>query len=211
MDLGFAIDSSSRMGMKNYLKQKDFVKKVATHMNLRPDGNRVGVLVYGDTSLIEIRMVHHRNAASFKSRVDRLPYYSQRRRIDKALATAKYMFKVPPRSTRASKVLVLVVNGRRTTASDALPLYLAVQPLRNAGVRVIVIGIGNEVSVGELRRLTENSRDVYLIPNFNILLTQVETFKRIICEGKIYRNSYPLLYDYVYMTYRLMKGLIHNP
>ena len=93
------MDSSSVMGIRNYLKEKDFVKKVAAHVGIRPDGSRVGVLIYGDTSMVEIRMLHHRDSRSFGSLVDRLPYYSQRRRIDTALKTAKFMFKVPPQKT----------------------------------------------------------------------------------------------------------------
>lgn len=183
MDLGFAMDSSSSLGPRNYLKEKDFVKKIATHVGLRPDGSRVGVLIYGENSMIEITMGHHRDSRSFGSRVDRLPFYSQRKKIDSALKTAKFMFKVPPQSPRVSKVLVLLVNGKQTLTSGYIPLSQAAGPLRNAGVRIIVIGVGN-VSANELRSVAANSRDVYLIPSFDVLLSQVENFKRIICEGK---------------------------
>ena len=83
------------------------------------------------------------------------------------------------------------MNGKQTYTYRSVPLNEAVQPLRDAGVRVIVIGVGN-VSANQLRSVTENPRDVYLIPNFDILLSQVDTFKRIICEGRT--NVRVLLY-----------------
>ncbi|XP_048579839.1 uncharacterized protein LOC5504566 isoform X2 [Nematostella vectensis] len=190
MDLGFAMASSADIGIENYKRQKVFVRNVAPYMDISNYGNRFGVLVYGDSSLIEMKMEYYRDARLFQTIVDSLPYYSQRNRIDKALQTASEMFGVSKRyQEKYTKVLVLITAGKQTPAGDAVPLYVAARPLRAAGVRVLVIGVGGNISYRELSAVTEKNTDLYFEATFDSLLRNTEFYKRKICEAGNLRSS----------------------
>lgn len=190
MDLAFALDSSWETKQQNYKKQKQFVKEMGSYIGYSQYGSRIGVLVYGDTSLIEVRLDHQPNANKFNRKIDQMPYYSQRRRIDKALTTASFLYKFPAigGSDPGSKVLVLIAGGRRTLTRDALPLWEAVNPLKKAGVNIIAIGVGNDLILQNQLKLLTDKRNVFIVPNYEVLLKQTRNFKRIICEG-----NYPAL------------------
>lgn len=187
MDIAFALDASSEIGLSNYIKQKRFIKAIASHIGFSPYGSRMGVLVYGDTSLIEIRLDHYPNANNFNGKIDQLPYYSQRRRIGKALATANLMYKSARNGANSpgSKVLVFIAAGRRTKTADGKPLWQEVAPLKKAGVKIIAIGIGSDIILRNQLQILTGYRNVFMLPSYDVLLKQIRNFKMIICEGKV--------------------------
>ena len=86
-DVIFVMDSSRSINAPQYVREKDFVKELATILNVGA-GTRAAVIIYSDDTQLEIRFDQHRNLDSFKLAVDALPHLQLRTRIDKALAMA---------------------------------------------------------------------------------------------------------------------------
>ena len=82
------------------------------------------------------------------------------------------------------RIAVLVTDGRQTSASDALSLERAAEPLKQAGVHVIAVGVGGNVDKGKLRAIVTKNEDIVLATSFNQLLNMVGSLVQHACEGK---------------------------
>ena len=91
-DVIFVMDSSRSINAPQYVREKDFVKELATILNVGA-GTRAAVIIYSDDTQLEITFGQHRNLDSFKLAVDALPHLQLRTRIDKALAMAAQVLK----------------------------------------------------------------------------------------------------------------------
>lgn len=86
-DAIFVMDSSQSINALQYGREKEFVKELATIINVGA-GSRAAVIIYSDRTQLKIQFDQHSNLDSFKLAVDALPYLQQRTRIDKALYLA---------------------------------------------------------------------------------------------------------------------------
>ena len=125
-----------------------------------------------------------------------LPHLGGGNRKDKALITARRMFKAKrPQSlagsAQASQVLVFITEGAQSAAANILPLERTVHPLRKHGVRVVVVGIGRKVEYRELRSITQDAGDIYLASSLNDVDKVSRDLMKIICKVRLY--SYPLM------------------
>ena len=81
------MDSSQSINAPQYDKQKEFVKILATVVNVGA-GSRGAVIIYSEKAQLKIQFGQQGNLDSFRKEVDALPYLQQRTRIDKALTLA---------------------------------------------------------------------------------------------------------------------------
>ena len=61
-----------------------------------------------------------------------------------------------------SKVAILITDGKNSEAPDSVPVGIASQPLKQKGVRIFVVGVGNSVEKEELLNITERKEDLIL-------------------------------------------------
>ena len=62
-----------------------------------------------------------------------------------------------------------MTDGRQTRDPDALDLNVAAKPIHDQGVRVLVVGIGPEISDDELRLIARDSSYVFKVETFENL------------------------------------------
>ena len=92
LDIVFVMDSSRSIDSSEYAKEKNFVKELATILNIG-SGSRASVIIYSDDPELKIRFEQFNNLARFSSAVDALPFIMKRTRIDKALLMASDVLK----------------------------------------------------------------------------------------------------------------------
>ena len=80
--------------------------------------------------------------------------------VDTALRQANSVFMNSKRGSL--KVLVIFMSGKATAPSSTL--RQAVRPLISQGVRVVLIGYGDQLDDGQLRGISENTKNV-IIPS----------------------------------------------
>ncbi len=103
--------------------------------------------------------------------MDDLPLFGSTTRIDKALQTAfgeLFSFKNGMRSG-VPKVLLLLTDGEQTQDSDSIPPFEAVKPFHEAGIKVLVIGVGTKINRDELSKLVKSNEDLFFARNFDEL------------------------------------------
>lgn len=79
-----------------------------------------------------------------------------------------------------------MTDGKQTETPDSKSLDQASRPLKQAGVRIITVGIGKYANRKELRLMTDNDDDVLMLQSFNDLTTKLGTLKMKSCEGKYF-------------------------
>ena len=67
------------------------------------------------------------------------------------------------------KVVIVMTDGRQTRDPDAVDLDVAADPLHRQGARVLVVGIGPEISQYELRLIAKDSSYVFTVQSFENL------------------------------------------
>jgi hypothetical protein len=94
--------------------------------------------------------------------IDALPRDSSGALINKALEEATKVFQRAGVRPNAKKVLV-VITDRRSGVSKG-DIQIAAKPLSNAGIEVIPVAIGNEVSKDEIGAATDDKDNVIGVP-----------------------------------------------
>ena len=181
MDVAFIIDSSGSIGEIDYLKQKNFVNEAAKSFGLAPDQSRAAIVLYSTTASVKARFGQYNTTENFAKAVDALPYEGGETRIDKALDLAATDI-FPNARAGVPKLVLLITDGTQTQVDDAKGLKEASEPLRQAGVRVLALGIGSNVDRDELRLVTETDDDVVMATDFEVLLLKIGNLTSRACE-----------------------------
>ncbi len=154
VDVGFIVDRSGSM-YSDYGKEKEFVKALADTFSISKDGSRAAVITFNSKAAINVKFSDHETVAGFKTAVDGLRDPTGKTRIDKALKLARDELLTSKHGARENipKLLVLLTDGSQTDAEGAVPPGDVAAGLRQSGVRLIVIGMGQGVNSKELLQM----------------------------------------------------------
>ena len=183
-DVIFAVHSPESLVPSNYRKEKEFVKRVATSLNIEPGRSRVALILYSNFATVSAELGEKTTMVSFSNLVDGLPHERGETRIDRVLKLARSLFDSRGASRQGvPKVLIVLTSGKQTAAPDALNLRNAARPLHEADVRILAVGIGQDVDENELRAIVVKNEDVFLAPSFDDLVILSGSVANITCEA----------------------------
>jgi uncharacterized protein YegL len=74
VDLVFLLDNSGSVGLENFIKVKDFVKRVIDYFNIGADGTHVSVVTYGTNTHVEFNLVKYFTKNESRNAVDDIEY-----------------------------------------------------------------------------------------------------------------------------------------
>lgn len=174
VDIAFIVDSSASKG-KDYGKQKEFIKAIGSTLDIVKGGSHAGIVLFSSDSEVAMKFSESSNASEFTRAIDKLPLLGGRgRRMDKALKMAFDRLLKPEYGMRVDvpQVLVLLTDGGQTQEAGAVALSQAVVPLHEANVKVVVVGIGSDVTRDELRSIVKSDQDLYMVQDFNRLMSK---------------------------------------
>ena len=171
VDVGFILDSSG--SLKDYYdKEKDFLKSLAATFGVNANGSRAGVVTFSYNAEQSIKLNDYNDLSSFSGAVDNIALMGWRTRIDKALQVAqKSMFSLNNGGrVGVPKLLILLTDGTQTLDDDAVDPGIVADELRKEGIRIISVGIGNEVNTTELAHISGDINNVYSANSFDELV-----------------------------------------
>ena len=92
------------------------------------------------------------------------------------------------------RLLFLLTDGQQTRSGDFIEPTVAVMPLREIGIKILVIGISSAVDKDELEQIAGDKKNVHIVKGFKQLLDFefLETFDYACHPGKI---KYSQLYS----------------
>lgn len=183
MDVAFLVDASGSVGAANFDKQKEFIKAVASTLGLRSGLARAGSLVYSDMATVQQSFKSCNGTSSVMEAVNRIPYYGRTTRIDRALSLANTALFSAAGGVRSyvANTLVLLTDGRQTPAPDSISMERAVKPLKDKKVARIALGIGNQISPSELRRVVDGEDDIVTVDSFDDLYSSSYLVSKKLC------------------------------
>lgn len=187
MDVSFIVDASESVGLQNYQKLLEFVRKLAKTLQMSPSGSHASLVIFSETARVQIRLDDHEDIREFIKALQEVPYLGKQTRIDKALRVASVGVFNSRAGMRAGarRVAVLLTEGHQTRTFDSIPLRYAVEPLRRRRVNVFAVGIGNDVRYDELRSVTNSDQNVFLVRTFQGLGQTAEELSEKMCQGKL--------------------------
>ena len=154
MDIIFALGSSDPNGARIFEQEKALTNHLINQQISAT--TRYGVITYSNISRTRIPMQSSTDIYRLQDRVRNLKWPGVGSGVDTALTQAHSVFKNSKPGSR--KVLVIFMSGRASAPLSTL--REAVKPLLNHGVRVLLIGYGNQLDDGQLNAISESTRNV---------------------------------------------------
>ena len=186
-DVIFIMDSSSSVSSRDYSKEKEFVKYLATYLNVLPGNSRAALITYGNAASEVIEFDIKRLRADFESAVEKAPFVGRNRRIDRALEKASQMMANARPWVR--KIVILLTSGKQSRESGSKTPGEAAIPLLDKGVYNYVVAIGQEPDISELRPVVQQPAQIFRMTSFDDLEPRKTTVGGIIVEtsSKFYK------------------------
>ena len=75
MDIAFIVDASGSIGKKNFQKQRNFLKLVASTYNVSPQGSQCGIVVYSANATVHSRFDEADSMEKLSNIIDDIPFY----------------------------------------------------------------------------------------------------------------------------------------
>ena len=154
VNLGFAISANSLDSERTFQQMQDIIK--ATMENYPPAIIYYSVLSFGDPPVVHINFEDKMSAEDQRRTIGSIDKPSGKTSLDKALEKARSLFKDAAMKRPAAKN-VLVVFVDRKSDSEMIDVKASSTLLEGDGVKVIIVGIGDEVDKREVDVVTSTS------------------------------------------------------
>jgi uncharacterized protein YegL len=177
----------------NYLKEKELLKAIGREFDVSLYGSHVGIILYNNDAEVITRLNNKTTLKSFENTVDNLPLKGGKIRLDKALRLASsdvFTKEKGMRDENVPKIMFILTDGTQNRKCDEEALELAIAPLRNEGVHVVAIGVG-EADERELRPLVKSQRDLFIGGDFDEVTKPIMDFIKELCKKY---GTYSIIY-----------------
>ena len=178
VDVGFVVDVSGSVG-SHYPEEQAFVKQFARSMGVSKNGAHASVVQFSNQAWLEIPFMD--DTTTFTTAVDALNLNGGTTRIDKGLDVAfTEMFQTANgMREECSKLVVVMTDGEN---NEPLAPMDAAKRFHDAGIRVVVVGIGQNVDTDELLSLVEVDSDLHQAQDFDELISDSFVDSLVQCE-----------------------------
>ena len=153
VDLVFAIEGSEAL-KSDFDKIKETVVKMLDRYKISKEDTHVGVLEFSDSTSTEIRLDAAYDVETLKKIISEIrPSDGKIVNTDKALREATRMFTVKYGGRAGYPKVLILFSGSKSDGEE--PLKEAAQPLKEEGIQLMVVTIGNNTDP-ELPTITPN-------------------------------------------------------
>jgi len=183
LDLIFLLDASGSVGSDNYIKEKEFIKIVASRYELEIT-NQAAVIAFSSNAYIAVPLGAYNTALSFASAVDNIPYDAGWTRIDLALHLSYNKYFSSEDSNKTQKLVILLTDGKQTRkpfSTAIIPVEDTVKLLRSKAARIFAVTIGNNTDMSAMRMVTEEDHDIFQVTEFNDLVAKADSIAKTSC------------------------------
>lgn len=179
------MDSSG--SLKDYYNdEKNFLITLARVFNLTAAGSHAGVVTFSKGVEFSIRLNQYTDMTSFDRAVHRIPLMGGATRIDLALQYGWQKMFNPAYGARSNvpRLMVLLTDGSQSKMRGSRDPAIVSALVRQAGIQMIVIGIGKGVNKGELRKIAGADDKWYTAKNWDELKSKgfVRDMSKSLCK-----------------------------
>ena len=149
IDVVFAVGAAGRDANEVFDKEKEITNSFID--NLKDNDARFAVIEFGHKATVKSHLGEERDAGKLKASVKEMTRSGDGKCLDKVLEQAVQIFhnEARPASTR---VLLVLTNAKSSARTNDLKKHA--QSLHEAGVKVQVVAVGNDINEEELKQMT---------------------------------------------------------
>ena len=187
----FLLDGSSSIGVKNFIKMKNFVKNTVSSFHIANDGVRVGVVTYSHYVSEVFDMKKYADLDALRRGIENIYYPKGLTYTSEGLNyLRKDSFKKQNGDRKGvPNVAIVITDGK---SNDANETRLEAETLKSDGVFIFSIGIGNNVNMKELTNIASQPTNQFrfTVKNFNALQSIMKQIVSRTCKGEIIFSSH---------------------
>ena len=156
----FALDGSESLAKKGFDKIKDLLKMMLDNYTISEPETHVGVIEFSDKVNVIFPLDKLFKVSVIKDEVQRIvPSGGKETVTDEVLRkSTDQVFDAKSGGPGASKVLIIITDGK---SSGEEPPKRAVKPVKEKGVRVYVVNIGEDTDKDELEDIVPTEKNIY--------------------------------------------------
>ncbi len=174
-DVVFMVDSSNYVGSEtNWQTVRSYLVNIVDHVNIAPDGVRVGVIIYSDSATDEIQLGQYNSKEDLRNRIYRLNWLRGSANTMSAIDSLRTMFRSGDNRDNVQNIGLIFTFGRSNSYVDTLN---AANSAKTEGNILYSFGITNQVDENEIRQISSNpqqvNRNYFMITDFNSLTSYI--------------------------------------
>lgn len=185
LDVGIILDGSTSVTSKNWHKTLDFIKSFAKEFSVSKEEVHFGVLHFAWRVFMDFKISDQEfwNQDALANKVSSIRYPYGGTRTDLALTSARNNFfceKECGNRKGVPKVLLVLTDGK--SSYNAQPVKEAAQPMKDAGVTILSIGVGS-ADEEELKEMATDDSHVFMLSQYNYLMDKLNQILKLACES----------------------------
>lgn len=177
-----ALDGSDSVKQNQWTDLLQFISKFIDSSPFSKNDWRIGALTYSSRVTDVLPLLPFNNKAKAKKIIENFVQPRAGTTTATAIEEACTLIK-RDRRKGASAILVVVTDGR---SDDTPATEAAATDCKKSGIKILAVGIGQNVFLREIRRISSDPQNVQLLEDFSKLSAFSKVLRDIICvEGKI--------------------------
>jgi uncharacterized protein YegL len=181
-DIVLVLDSSGSMGDANNELQLGFASRFVNHFLVGNSKARFGAILFSDFVQKLFDLKDFTTTQDVSKAILRAPYHEGTTLTNEALDYVRNGMFSTPKGGRSNAPDIVVVFTDGQSSKPDLTLRAA-DDLKKQNVRIVAVGIGDEVSREELRRIASSKDDVFEARSFELLDYIEQKLARNVCQG----------------------------
>lgn len=180
-DLVFVVDDSSSVQITNFKKVRAFIQDVVRSLTIGPDAVQVGYIGFSNSVRNWFYFKDHTDKTSLIEAIGKVSFRTGGTDIAKALTEAYIQHFLSPNAgarDTAEKVLVLITDGTSPNTGSIS------KTIREAGIKILCVGLAGEVNLQQLADIAGDSRNVLSFSSFANLADIKGDLIAKTCKGK---------------------------
>ena len=181
----FLLDGSDSIDSQEWNQARAFVARMINDFDISPQTINVGITVYSSDIDNHIPLSSQKIVLMARARMLQHPTG-----ITTNTASGIKQIRDTFRASRqnAPKIMIVITDGTSVNPAETIRQAKAAQ---DEGIRMIAVGVGNQVFVEELQRIASNQRKYYPVADFNALRSIEADLRAMVCRGKIRNQTKP--------------------
>ncbi|XP_052467598.1 von Willebrand factor A domain-containing protein 2-like isoform X1 [Carassius gibelio] len=178
LDIVFVLDASSGVGKDNFVHLQDFVRSTSVQFDINRDVAQMGLVVYGRRPVTVFDLDKYDSGSAVLKAVGDAAFLGGKASTGSALLHVLSQSLTVGKGARpgVNKAVVVLTDG--TGAEDAV---VPAQKIRDSGVSVFVIGIGN-IHQEVLFRMAGSEDHMISVPSYDDLKYSEDVLVQMVCS-----------------------------
>ena len=183
IDVIFVIDTSNSISDEQFETMIDFMAKLVLSFDVSESNIHVAVITFANRPKAQIELLDYQERIPLAKAV-----YALHRQYGGSytfcaidLVLEHGLLEEYGARPGVPKVGVVVVDGK---SADPERTELRAAEARQAGIRMIAVGIGDAVDMDELKQIAGDDRLVYTVGGFDTLHEHIEPVAKSTCKGE---------------------------